>query len=374
MFNFLFENKSCGWLVGMENLLKQQTVREAKLYRRLGNGKVECILCERRCVLGEGEKGYCKTRINLNGKLYTLVYGDLSAVESRPIEIKPFFHYWVGSTALTFSTWSCNFNCLWCQNFSLSKVEPNPIKSNFFPPEKVVDLALRFGDEGLCASFQEPTLLTEWVLDLFKLGSKKGLYCCYVSNGYMTLEALKLLKLSGLDGLKIDVKGDAEVYKSFCGGVDVEKVWRNAHEAKRMGIHVEIVNLVVTGVNDDDECLRWVIERHLKEVGSETPLHFTRYHPAYKFNNPPTKIETLEKAYRMAKREGVLYPYIGNVYGHMGENTYCPNCGKLLIGRLGCRVVEYKLTKEKKCPNCGFKIAVTGKFVDKTLKKSFLLF
>ncbi len=354
-----------------EILLKQPTVKEAKLYKKLRNNKVECILCERRCVLGENQKGYCKTRVNFEGKLYTLVYGDLSAVESRPIEIKPFFHYWVGSTALTFSTWSCNFNCPWCQNFSLSKVEPNPLKPNYYPPEKIVDLALKFGDEGLCASFQEPTLLTEWTLDLFKLGSSKGLYCCYVSNGYMTLEAIELLRISGLDGLKIDVKGDKEVYRDYCGGVDVELIWRNARQAKKTGIHVEIVNLVITGVNDDEECLKWIIEKHLKEVGSETPLHFTRYYPAYRFKNPATKIEVLEKAYTMAKKEGVLYPYIGNVYGHKGENTYCPKCGKLLIGRLSYRVVEYRLTRENRCPDCGFKVALTGRFVRKTPRTLF---
>jgi len=355
----------------MENLDRlrfQPNIKEAKLYKKKPNGKVECILCERRCILEDKQKGFCKTRINFDGKLYTLVYGDLSAVESRPIEIKPFFHYWVGSTALTFSTWSCNFTCPWCQNFSLSKVEPNPSKPNFYSPETILGLALKFGDEGLCASFQEPTLLTEWNLDLFRLGSLKGLYCCYVSNGYMTLETLKLLKESGMDGLKIDVKGDKEVYKNYCGGVNVEIVWRNAHEAKKMGIHVVIVNLIIPQVNDDEECIRWIIEKHLKELGPETPIHFTRYYPAYKFHNPPTKTETLEKAYKMAKKEGIFYPYIGNVHGHPGENTYCPNCGKLLIGRLGYKVVEYKLTEENKCPNCGFKILIKGKFVRKTRK------
>ncbi|MEM3797922.1 MAG: radical SAM protein, partial [Candidatus Bathyarchaeia archaeon] len=250
--------------MAMFDLTRYPTVRKAIFYERLSGDKVRCSLCERRCEISNGLSGFCKTRVNVNGELYTLVYGDISAVESRPIEIKPFFHYWPGSTALTFSTWSCNLNCMWCQNFHLSKQEPKPQKAAFHTPENIVKLALYNGDIGLCASFQEPTLLTEWTIELFKIGKEKGLkYCCYVSNGYMTLEVLKALHEAGLDGLKIDMKGDKEVYAKYCGGADVEKIWRNAREAKKMGLHVEIVNLVVRGVNDDENALRWVIERHL---------------------------------------------------------------------------------------------------------------
>jgi pyruvate formate lyase activating enzyme len=181
----------------------------------------------------------------------------------------------------------------------------------------------------------------------------------------MTLETLKRLRQAGMDGLKIDVKGDQETYKKYCGGADVEKVWRNAREAKKMGFHVEIVNLVVTDINDDEECLRWIIKQHLKSVGSETPLHFTRYHPAYKFTNPPTKVETLEKAYNMAKKEGVLYPYLGNVEGHRYENTHCPKCGETLIQRLGCTIVKYKVSDDNKCPKCSQTIPITGKRIRK---------
>lgn len=349
----------------MHESLRWLTVREALLYKKLRRDKVKCTLCERKCVIPPSGKGFCKTRINIDGILYTMVYGNLSALESRPIEIKPFFHYWPGSTALTFSTWSCNFDCVWCQNHHLSKTPPNPAEASFYTSEKIVQMARRFGDEGLCASFQEPTLLTEWVLSAFKLGHEYGLYCCYVSNGYMTTEALKLLKEAGMDGLKIDVKGDKETYKQYCGGADVEKVWKRAREAKKLGVHVEIVNLIVTAVNDDEECLQWIIKKHLKTVGPETPLHFTRYYPAYKFHNPPTKVEVLEKAYNMAKEAGVLYPYLGNVYGHKYENTYCPNCGEKLIQRRGYTIVQYKITKDTKCPKCRKSILIRGKHIRK---------
>ncbi len=351
----------------MQQLLKHPTVHEALLYEKLPNNKVKCGICERRCTIAPNQKGHCKTRTNINGKLYTLVYGDLSALESRPIEIKPFFHYWPGSTALTFSTWSCNFDCIWCQNHHLSKTPPNPTKSQYYSPEEIIKMALDTNNNGLCASFQEPTILTDWVIPLFKIGREKELYCCYVSNGYMTLEALKLLRESGMDGLKIDIKGDPETYRKYCGGADVEKVWRNAQEAKKMRVHVEIVNLVITDVNDDEECLRWVIENHLKKVGPETPIHFTRYYPAYRFYNPPTKTETLEKAYNMAKKAGVLYPYLGNVQNHKYENTYCSNCKTLLIQRKGYHIVHYRITNNKKCPHCSQSIPITGKYIRKSL-------
>jgi len=345
----------------LENSLQLPTVRESILYEMKSDSIVNCNLCERRCQIPHMGTGFCKTRINLDGKLYTLVYGNLSALESRPIEIKPFFHYWPGSKALTFSTWSCNFDCVWCQNWNLSKTPPDHSRAKYFSPEQIVDLALNEGDDGLCSSFQEPTVLTDWNIDLFRLGRTKDLYSCYVSNGYMTLEALKMLWEAGMDGLKVDVKGDAETYRRFCGGVDVEKVWRNVGEAKRMGFHVEVVNLVVTGVNDDEECLRWLVERHLKEAGVETPLHFTRYYPAYKFSNPATPVETLEKACEIAKKHGVLYAYLGNVPGHKYENTYCPNCEDTLVKRYGPRIVRYCITNAKRCPKCGLPIPIRGK-------------
>ena len=350
----------------LEDSLQSRSVREALLYEKLRGFKVRCGLCERRCIIDSGKKGVCKTRLNVDGVLFTLVYGDLSALESRPIEIKPFFHYWPGSTALTFSTWSCNFDCPWCQNHRMSKTEPNPNRSShFFPQEQVLKVAYYNEDNGLCASFQEPTVLTDWTLPLFEQGRKSGLYSCYVSNGYMTSEVLKLLREAGMDGLKIDVKGDKETYQKYCGGADVEKVWKKAHVAKKMGFHVEIVNLVVTGVNDDEECLRWIIKKHLKSVGSETPLHFTRYHPAYKFSKPTTKVETLERAYHIAKKEGVLFPYIGNVEGHKYENTYCPKCGEILVQRFGYTITKYKMTDDHKCTKCRQSIAITGKRIKK---------
>ena len=348
-----------------EELTSLPNVMESKLYDRLGGDRVRCRVCERRCVIPLGERGFCRTRGNIGGKLYTLVYGDLSAVESRPIEIKPFFHYWPGSTALTFSTWSCNFTCPWCQNWTLSRVEPDPLSASYVSPEALVREALRRGDEGLCVSFNEPTMLFEYSLDVFRLGRERGLYACYVSNGYMTAEALEMLREAGMDGLKVDVKGTQEVYDEYIAGAKVDYVWRNAKLALRMGMHVEVVFLIITGVSDDEAVIEEVVERHVKELGPDVPIHFTRYFPAYQFTNPPTDVRVLERAYEVARRAGVKFPYVGNVMGHRGEHTYCPNCGYPVIKRFNWRIVRYRLDESNRCPKCGAEIPIRGRHVKK---------
>lgn len=273
-------------------LLRYPTVREGLLSETKAQ-KVQCKLCERRCLIPEAKKGFCKTRMNINGKLYTLVYGDINALESRHIEIKPFFHFHPGSSALTFSTWSCNFNCPWCQNFHLSRKHPEPENANFIVPEAIVKMAVDNNDDGLCGSFTEPTLLFEYCLDAFPLAKDKGLYNCFVSNGYMTPEALRMLKEAEMDAIKIDVKGNSEVYKKYCAA-DSEVVWRNIKEAKRLGMHVEVVNLVITGVNDNEACLKEIILR-CREIDPNMPLHFTRYHPVYNSLRQPRKKKRLKK-------------------------------------------------------------------------------
>lgn len=343
-----------------DELLRKPTIKLSPLYEQHGD-EVICCVCNRKCKVPNGQWGYCHTRFNLNGRLYTTTYGDLSAIESRPIEIKPFFHYWPGSSSLTFSTWSCNFNCPWCQNHHLSRTRPNPHLANYIDPKSLVTMALRSGDEGLCVSFNEPTMLFEYCLDVFPLARSKGLYCCFVSNGFMSLEALKMLTKAGLDGLKVDVKGDKNVYSEYIGHEGVDLVWRNVEEALKMGLHVEVVFLIVNGVNDDENCISNVIDEHLKHAGPEVPIHFTRYYPAYKFRNPPTPIETIDRAYNMAKKAGILYPYVGNIPGHPGYHTYCPNCSKPIIKRFNYGVYDLKLTEDKKCIHCKKPIPITGR-------------
>jgi len=336
----------------VELLLKQPSVREAICYEKLASGRVRCGVCERRCVVPENQVGFCRTRMNIDGQFYTLVFGDISSMSANPIEKKPFFHFWPGSYALTVGTWSCNFTCRWCQNWEISKCAPNPLKANYVDPSSLVDTVSSERCQGTSVSFNEPTLLLEYSLEVFRLSGRRGFYNTYVSNGYMTLEALRSLRAAGMDAIKFDMKGNREIVKKYCAA-NVDAIWRNIGEAKRLGMHVEVVTLIIPGVNDSEECLMEIAETHAKEAGVDTPLHFTKFYPAYEMNdNPETPLETLEKARQMAENVGIQYAYLGNVPGHRWENTYCHICSHTLIQRYGFRVVKYALNEDGRCPKC----------------------
>jgi len=324
-------------------------LHRATLYSRKNN-TIRCYLCWNICKIEEGRKGFCNTRINRAGELYTLTYGNISAMESRPIEIKPFYHFKPSTTSMTFSTYSCNLQCPWCQNWHLSR-KPPPENYPSMNPEYIVERALKCNDSSVCASFNEPTLLFEFLLDLFPVAKEKGLLCTMVSNGYMTPKALKKLVDAGLDAINIDIKGDPAI----CGLKNEKIVWKNAKYALKLGLHLEIINLIVTGVNDSEESINEVIENHLKYTGEEIPLHFTRYFPAFLFGKPPTKVKTLEKAVESAQKSGVEFSYIGNVPNHRYDNTYCPFCGELLIERRVYKVMKNRI-RDGKCWRCGEKI------------------
>ncbi len=334
-------------------------LREAVLSEKTDDGRIRCLTCMRKCVIPEGEVGFCKTRKNIGGKLFTLIYGDISSLSANPIEKKPFFHFYPGSKALTVGSWSCNFTCPWCQNWEISKHPPDEFK-NYVSPEQFMRLVKAYKCQGTSISFNEPTLLLEYSLDVFRLAKKMGYYNTYVTNGYMTLQALDLLIESGLDAMNVDVKGCKETVQKYCGA-DVDYVWRNIHESRKRGIHIEITTLVIPRVNDDVDCLRR-IARRIREEDENIPWHLTRFHPEYKMTDrEATPIQTLERAREVGLSEGLKYVYIGNVPGHMGENTWCPNCGELLIERYIFSITKYRITPENKCSRCGAQILIIGK-------------
>jgi pyruvate formate lyase activating enzyme len=278
------------------------------------------------------------------------MYGAASSLSANPIEKKPFYHFYPGSYALTGGAWSCNFGCPWCQNHHISRVSPQP--GRYVSAADLVSLAVHLGCHGTSISFNEPTLSLEWSLDVFRLARARGLYNTYVSNGYMTREALELLVQAGLDAMNVDLKGDARTVWRYCKGTDVEKVWRTCRLARALGAHLEITTLIVPGVNDGDQVVRGIAQRIAAELGCDIPWHISGYYPAYRFTAPSTPASTLERAWQVGKEAGLNFVYLGNVPGHRLENTYCPECGALLVERRGFSVAIRRL-EGGSCSGCG---------------------
>jgi pyruvate formate lyase activating enzyme len=335
-------------MLSLDSSSPAQLIRPALLHEWVGR-QIRCLTCERRCEIAPGGQGWCRTRQHQDGQLMTLIYGAVSSLSANPIEKKPFFHFYPGTYALTSGAFSCNFDCPWCQNHHISKSSPG--QDFFMAPEDFVRKAVEFGCQGTSISFNEPTLSLEWSLDVFRLARAEGLYNTYVTNGYMTPQALELLVEAGLDAMNVDVKGDAGAVRRYCQGVDVEKVWRNCRLALERGVHLEITTLVIPGVNDRDEVLTGIAERIQTELGPDVPWHVSGYYPAYHFTAPPTPVSTVERAWRIGKAAGLGFVYVGNVPGHRLENTYCPDCGELLIERWGFHVSINRLASGS-CPEC----------------------
>ncbi len=285
----------------------------------------------------------------------TLTYGSVSSLSANPIEKKPLHHFYPGSVALTAGSWGCNFGCPWCQNWDISKSPSG--KGWYLSPEDFVKTALARGCRGTSISFNEPTLSLEWSLDVFRLAKGQGLYNTYVTNAYMTTQALDLLVDAGLDAMNVDIKGDAHAVRRHCKGIEVDKVWRNCRHARQSGVHVEITTLVIPGVNHTEGVLGGIARRIHDALGPDTPWHLSGYYPAYRFHAPPTPLSALERGWEMGKEEGLDFVYLGNVPGHRLENTYCPGCEELLIERRGLTVMQSRLL-ETSCPACGRNVPV----------------
>ncbi len=335
--------------------LQQQTSR---LFIQEG-GMIQCLTCERRCKLKRsGDLGWCRTRQRQGDSLILINYGAVSSLASNPIEKKPFYHFYPGTKAYTIGGWSCNFGCPWCQNFTISKTDP-PHDGEYLSPEEFIQRTIESGCQGTSVSFNEPTLSYEWCLDMFPIARKRGLYNTFVTNGYMTSEALDQLAAAGLDALNIDVKGDNEAVRRYCRGVDQEKVWARCRQTLYLELHLEITTLVVTGVNDTRLCLEKIAKRIVEELGEEIPWHVSAYHPAYRYDAPATSMDTLMMAYEVGRKAGLHFVYAGKIPDRIGSRTICPECGEDLIQREGFNVT-YTNLKEGCCPKCGAAIYGIG--------------
>lgn len=329
------------------------TVREGLLQEPAGELQ-RCLTCERRCELVDGATGWCRTRFNRSGRIYTSDYGNISSISANPIEKKPLYHVYPGSHALTMGGWSCNFDCPWCQNWHITKYPP-PEPGRYMSPRDFVDRAIQLNCRGTSISFNEPTLSLEWSLDVFRLAREAGLYNTYVTNGYMTEYALHELIESGLDAMNVDIKGTADAVHKYCKGIDVEKVWSRCLQSVRMSIHLEITTLIITGVNDSQESLAEIAQRIADELGDEIPWHVSAYHPAYHFEAPPTDRRALETACEVGQECGLKYIYMGNLPINPREDTLCPSCGRSLVKRKGYAIMANQI-QHGKCPDCGLSI------------------
>jgi pyruvate formate lyase activating enzyme len=330
-------------------------VKETYLYKKLPNKKVQCRTCAHFCVLALGERGKCGVRENIDGKLYSLVYGKIVAMNIDPIEKKPFYHFLPGSQSLSIATVGCPLQCLNCQNYEISQAfkGAKEIPGEEIPPKKIVEIALKNNLPSISYTYTDPIAFLEYALDTMKLAKKARLKNNFVSNGFMSEESAKLV-IPYLDAINIDIKGFTEdFYQKVCGA-RLKPVLETAKLMKKSGVWVEITTLVIPTLNDDEKTFEGIAKWIFENLGPETPWHISQFcgQISWKLQHiPDTPVETLEKAIEIGKKVGLKYVYIGNIPGHKAENTYCPKCGTLAINRINYFIHRYD--KNGKCPKCG---------------------
>jgi len=331
-------------------------MREAMLYEKLSGQKVECHLCSHRCLIGEGKRGICAVRENRGGTLYTLVYRQLISRNVDPVEKKLMFHFAPGSRSFSIATVGCNFRCDFCQNYEISQMprDENSITGQDVAPEEIVAMAKKTGCKTIAYTYTEPTIYFEYAYDIARKATQEGLKNIFVTNGYMTEEALRTLH-PHLHGANVDLKAfREEFYRERCGA-KLEGVLSSLKVMKELGVWVEITTLIIPGLNDSEEELR-ELALFIASLGKEVPWHISRFHPTYKMlDRSPTSVRILERARKIGLEAGLRYVYTGNVPGDAGEDTFCHHCGQLLVDRLGFQILKYQI-KEKKCPKCGLPV------------------
>lgn len=338
----------------MENLI------EARFWETEKDKTVRCGLCNHFCVISEGRYGRCGVRVNQEGKLFTLVYGNIIAEHTDPIEKKPFFHFLPGSLSYSIATAGCNFSCIFCQNYSISRIDERReilLLGRETSSEEIVKIALENDCLSISYTYTEPTIFFEFAFDTAKKAKERGLRNNFVTNGYMSKEALKMIA-PYLDAANVDLKGDEDFYKKLCGAKRAPVI-ENIGLMRELGIWVEITTLLIPEYNDSEKQIR-EIAKIIKGIDVSIPWHISRFYPHYKMSNHyPTPYEKIEMAREIGFEEGLRYVYTGNIPGDEGEHTYCYSCKKLLIKRYGFSVLENKI-RDSKCPFCS--VVIDGIF------------
>lgn len=334
-------------------------MKEALFYEKLPDQKVKCLLCNHYCIISLQSRGICGVRENRDGILYSLVYGRIIANHIDPIEKKPLFHFYPGSLSYSIATVGCNFKCLHCQNFTISQYPKlyKDIPGEDFTPEDVVKEAITGGCKSISYTYTEPTIFLEFAHDCMVLAQRKGIKNVFVSNGYMSEEALRFIA-PYIDAINIDLKGNDDFYKKICGA-RVEPVLQNINLFKELGAWVEITTLIIPDLNDSDEFLRQTA-KFIKSIDPSIPWHVTQFYPTYKLlDKPRTPMSTLKKVRNIGFEEGLKFVYTGNIPGEAGENTYCPACKNVVIERFGFFVNKINI-KKSRCTGCGTIIEGVG--------------
>ncbi len=320
------------------------------------NGNVKCELCPRKCIIPKGKTGFCNVRKNIEGELYSMVYERPCSINVDPIEKKPFYHFHPKSEVLSIATIGCNFRCKFCLNWDISQAKIDKMYPEKVPPKKIVEIAKENKVNLIAYTYTEPTIFFEYAEDIAKIAKKENLKNVFVTNGYAMEKPLNNIK-KYLDAVVIDFKGNnKEFYEEF-SMAKIEEVKRGAILYKKLGIHIEITNLVIPGKNDDLVEMRELSKWIKKNLGKNTPFHILRFFPTRTMPSPePTKFSKLKKIYDIAKEEGLNYVYIGNSKESKYNNTYCPKCEELLIERVLMNTTSINLTDDNKCPKCNEKI------------------
>ena len=327
---------------------------KAKYWHDLGSGAVQCDLCPHGCVLNNGKTGVCRGRQNKNGSLVSLGYGYPCAMHTDPIEKKPLYHFLPGSQAYSIAVAGCNLRCRNCQNYTISQVSPLETDVPYISPQQIVDEAKKSGAQVIAYTYSEPGVWIEYMYDTARLGRQAGLKNVMVTSGYINGEPVADLA-PYIDGMHIDLKSyDEAVYRNLNAG-KLRPVLDTICNAKKSGVWVEIINLIVPQWTDNLDMIRKMCTWIRENAGAETPLHFSRFFPLYQLAQLyPTPTETLVAARKIASEEKLKYVYVGNVPG-IDANTYCPACKNMLVERDGYRVTV-KGMKGAKCVKCGLKI------------------
>jgi len=331
-------------------------MKEAMFYNPLEGEKVQCFLCNHRCTISPSKRGLCGVRENQEGKLYTLVFGRTISMNVDPIEKKPLFHLFPGSGSFSIATVGCNFRCLQCQNHEISQMpaDEKRIEGSVVLPSKIVSLAKEYRCRSISYTYTEPTIYFEYAYETSAIASREGIRNVFVTNGYMTEEALRTIR-PYLDAANVDLKSFQEkFYKEICGA-RLKPVMENLKLMKELGIWVEITTLVIPTLNDSDREFE-EIAQFILSLGQEVPWHISAFYPTYKMLNlPRTPASILFRAREIGMKAGLRYVYCGNIPGRGGEDTFCPHCGEKVIERVGFQVIKNEVV-EGECRHCHTKI------------------